>query len=65
MHASRLGGVIAILATTIGFAVVAGRAQAQIPGETGGDYSAGHHPLPAPWATSPLTPATASWVPAR
>jgi hypothetical protein len=56
----RPGWMAAILAAAAGSAALAGSAQAQISGTIGGDVVA-QRPLPAPWATSPLTPATAAW----
>src|SRR5262249_14893434 len=46
MYTSKLATMVAILATTAGFAALAGTAAAQIPGETGGDVVT-KHPVPA------------------
>jgi hypothetical protein len=46
MHASKLGTLVAILATAAGFSALAGPAEAQISGSTGGDVVA-QHPVPA------------------
>ena len=46
MHASKLGTLAAILATAAGFSALAGTADAQISGSTGGDIVT-KHPVPA------------------
>jgi hypothetical protein len=46
MHPSKLGTLVAILATAAGFSALAGTADAQIPGSTGGDVVT-KHPAPA------------------
>jgi hypothetical protein len=46
MHTSKVATLVAILATAVGFAALAGTAEAQIPGETGGNVVA-KHPVPA------------------
>jgi len=38
MHLSKMGTTVAILATTAAFSALAGGAQAQISGTTGGDF---------------------------
>jgi hypothetical protein len=42
MHTSKLGTMVAILATAAGFSALAGTAAAQIPASTGGDVVAKH-----------------------
>ena len=46
MYTSKLATMAAILATAAGFAALAGTAEAQIPGTTGG-YVVNQHPVPA------------------
>jgi hypothetical protein len=46
MYTSKLATMVAILATASGLSALAGTAQAQIPGSTGGDVVA-QHPVPA------------------
>jgi|tagenome__1003787_1003787.scaffolds.fasta_scaffold17079095_1 hypothetical protein len=46
MYTSKLGTMVAILATAAGFSALAGTAQAQISGSIGGDVFA-KHPSPA------------------
>jgi hypothetical protein len=46
MYTSKLATMVAILAIAAGFSALAGTAEAQIPGETGGDVVA-KHPVPA------------------
>lgn len=46
MYTSKLAKTVAILATAAGFAALAGTAEAQIPGSTGGDVVT-QHPVPA------------------
>jgi hypothetical protein len=46
MHPSKLGTLVAVLATAAGFAALAGTAEAQIPASTGGDVVT-RHPVPA------------------
>ena len=58
MYPSKLGTMVAILATAAGFSALAGTAEAQISGTIGGDIVAG----PVFDATSLLTPVT---VPGR
>jgi hypothetical protein len=46
MYTSKLGTMVAILATAAGFSAIAGTARAQISGTIGGDVVA-KHPVPA------------------
>jgi hypothetical protein len=46
MNTSKLGKMVAILATAAGFSALAATAQAQISGSTGGNVVA-QHPVPA------------------
>jgi hypothetical protein len=46
MYTSKLATMVAILATAAGLAALAGTAEAQIPGTTGGDVVT-KHPVPA------------------
>ena len=59
MYPSKLGATVAILATAAGFAALAGIAEAQISGSTGGNVvDPGTVTIGAP---NPLAPPTVFW----